>query len=131
MAYPELGVIVQRILEYTDVDAGPTTWTLEEVDVASLVAESAASAGSVAQSRGVRLEVRCASDLPSLYGSHEKLATASQKAGSMLYQQSQASGPAGGEQPGPGATGGGAQQGAAGGTEDVVDAEIVDEDDKK
>jgi molecular chaperone DnaK len=70
-------------------------------------------------------------DIEKIRTAHEKLATASQKAGSLLYQQSQASGPAGGEQPGPGATGGGAQQGAAGGTDDVVDAEIVDEDDKK
>jgi molecular chaperone DnaK len=71
-------------------------------------------------------------DIEKIRTAHEKLATASQKAGSLLYQQTQAGGPAGGEQPGPGATGatgGGAH--AAGGTEDVVDAEIVDEDDKK
>ena len=72
-------------------------------------------------------------DIEKIRTAHEKLATASQKAGSLLYAQNQASGgPTGGEQPGPGATGataGGAQ--ASGGTDDVVDAEIVDEDDKK
>src|SRR2546423_7421345 len=73
-------------------------------------------------------------DIEKIRIAHEKLATASQQAGSLLYQQNQAGGPAGGEQPGPGATGaagGGAQQGATGGADDVVDAEIVDEDDKK
>src|SRR5437660_6869859 len=60
-------------------------------------------------------------DIEKIRTAHEKLATASQKAGSLLYAQNQASGPAGGEQPGPGATGataGGAQ--AAGGGDDVV-----------
>jgi molecular chaperone DnaK len=53
----------------------------------------------------------------------ERLATESQKLGAALYQQPDAAG-------GPGATGGdaGPQQGGA---DDVVDAEIVDEDDKK
>jgi molecular chaperone DnaK len=66
-------------------------------------------------------------DIEKIRSAHEKLATASQKAGSALYAQSQAAGPAGGgENPGPtpGAAGGHA------GDEDVVDAEIV-EDDKK
>src|SRR3989440_1496467 len=69
-------------------------------------------------------------DIEKIRTAHEKLATASQQAGSLLYQQNQAGGPAGGEQPGPGATGaagGRAQHGAAGGAGDVGDAEIVDE----
>jgi molecular chaperone DnaK len=72
-------------------------------------------------------------DLEKVKAAQEKLATASQKAGSLLYQQNAS--PAG--EPGAGATGGGETGGAtggaqsAGGPEDVVDAEIVDEDDKK
>jgi molecular chaperone DnaK len=73
-------------------------------------------------------------DIEKIRTAHEKLATASQKAGSLLYAQNPTAGPAG-DQPGPGATGtaGPAGPGAAagGGTDDVVDAEIVDEDDKK
>jgi len=69
-------------------------------------------------------------DIEKIRAAHEKLATASQKAGSLLYAQNQQAGPAGGEQPGPGASGG-TPGGAAGGGEDVVDAEIVDEGDKK
>jgi molecular chaperone DnaK len=74
-------------------------------------------------------------DLEKIKSAHEKLATASQKAGSLLYAQNAPAGE--GEQPGeagPGASAGGQQSaggaGSAGGTEDVVDAEIV-EDDKK
>jgi molecular chaperone DnaK len=59
----------------------------------------------------------------------EKLATESQKLGAALYQQQ---GQAGGEGA-PGAAGGsaGTTGGGQAGGEDVVDAEIVDEDDKK
>ncbi|MEU7931742.1 molecular chaperone DnaK [Micromonospora echinofusca] len=75
-------------------------------------------------------------DIEKIKSAHEKLAQVSQQAGSLLYNQQ-------GEQPGepgPGAAGaagagaaGGPQAGGpAGGADDVVDAEIVDEDkDKK
>ncbi|HET8661542.1 MAG TPA: molecular chaperone DnaK, partial [Micromonosporaceae bacterium] len=74
------------------------------------------------------------SDLERIKAAHEKLAAASQKAGSLLYAQSGAAGAAGagtgtgtGTPGGTGATGGGAHAAP----DDVVDAEIVDEDDKK
>ncbi|MEU1590277.1 molecular chaperone DnaK [Micromonospora sp. NPDC005710] len=73
-------------------------------------------------------------DIEKIKSAHEKLAQVSQQAGSLLYSQQAEQGQPGGE-PGPGATGatgatgtGGAQ---AGGADDVVDAEIVDEDGKK
>ncbi|PWU50448.1 molecular chaperone DnaK [Micromonospora globispora] len=59
-------------------------------------------------------------DIEKIKAAHERLAQVSQQAGSLLYSQQQA------EQGEPGAAGG-AQ---AGGPEDVVDAEIVDEDKK-
>jgi molecular chaperone DnaK len=72
------------------------------------------------------------SDLEKIKAAHEKLATVSQQAGSLLYAQ-QAEQPAG-----PGDAGANADAGAAGAAgdgntkqDDVVDAEIVDEDDKK
>jgi molecular chaperone DnaK len=72
-------------------------------------------------------------DVEKIRSAHEKLAQASQKAGSLLYAQ--AGGTAGGQGAGPGASAGGAggagTAGGQGGAEDVVDAEIVDEDDKK
>ncbi len=56
----------------------------------------------------------------------------SQKAGSVLYSQACASAAAGaGEQPGAPGAAGGAPGGAAAGDDDVVDAEVIDEDDKK
>ncbi|MEV4536775.1 molecular chaperone DnaK [Asanoa sp. NPDC049518] len=76
-------------------------------------------------------------DLEKIKSAHEKLAQVSQQAGSLLYAQQQQ-----GEQPGPDGAGPGAgSEGAAGpgtgapggtgnGPDDVVDAEIV-EDDKK
>jgi molecular chaperone DnaK len=71
------------------------------------------------------------SDLERIKAAQEKLATASQKAGSALYAQSQqAAGDPGAA--GPGATGAGPTAGTAGSQpDDVVDAEIVDEDDKR
>ncbi|MET7747229.1 molecular chaperone DnaK [Micromonospora sp. NPDC005367] len=70
-------------------------------------------------------------DIEKIKSAHERLAQVSQQAGSLLYSQQQAEqGQAGGQAgPGEGATGaaGGAQ---AGGADDVVDAEIVDEDKK-
>ncbi len=68
-------------------------------------------------------------DIDKIKAAHEKLAQVSQQAGSLLYSQQQ------GEQAAPGATGPGAGAGAtggkpAGGADDVVDAEIVDEDKK-
>ncbi|WP_305788570.1 molecular chaperone DnaK [Symbioplanes lichenis] len=83
------------------------------------------------------------SDIEKIKAAHEKLATVSQQAGSQLYAQQQAdaaqgepgpdgapgaAGAAGG--PGAGAAGAGAAGPQAGGNDDVVDAEIV-EDDKK
>ena len=73
-------------------------------------------------------------NIDSIKAAHEKLAQVSQKAGSALYNQAQQSGATGadagagaaGGQPGPGAAGA-----AQDGPEDVVDAEIIDEDDKK
>ncbi|MGW4462231.1 molecular chaperone DnaK [Micromonospora sp. NPDC004704] len=71
-------------------------------------------------------------DLEAIKSAHEKLATVSQQAGSLLYAQQAEQG----EQPGAagagaGATGAGPTGKPAGGPDDVVDAEIVDEDDKK
>jgi molecular chaperone DnaK len=75
-------------------------------------------------------------DIEKIKAAHEKLAQVSQQAGSLLYQQAAAAGESGGAGAagGPGAgpggpTGGGAAGGA--GADDVVDAEIIDEDDKK
>ncbi|HKE67073.1 MAG TPA: molecular chaperone DnaK [Micromonosporaceae bacterium] len=69
------------------------------------------------------------SDGEKIKAAHERLMTASQKAGSALYNQA-ASSTAGGE-PGaePGAAGAAGPTGAA--DEDVVDAEVVDEDGDK
>jgi molecular chaperone DnaK len=73
------------------------------------------------------------SDLARIKEAHEKLAAASQKAGSALYAQqggAAAGGP--GDAPGAGTAGSGAGPTAsAGAQDDVVDAEIIDEDDKK
>jgi molecular chaperone DnaK len=74
-------------------------------------------------------------DIEKIKSAHEALAKVSQEAGSLLYSQAQADsaqgapGPDGSEAPGAGSAGPGAA-GAAGGADDVVDAEIV-EDDKK
>jgi molecular chaperone DnaK len=72
------------------------------------------------------------SDIEKIKQAQEKLATASQKAGTLLYeQQQQAASTANagaGPNPGAGASGGAGTQAAQ---EDVVDAEIIDEDDKK
>ncbi len=62
------------------------------------------------------------SDVSRIKAAHEKLAAAAQTAGTMLYQSTT---------PPTGGTGGDAGPGATPGDEDVVDAEVVDEDDKK
>jgi molecular chaperone DnaK len=73
-------------------------------------------------------------DIDKIKTAHEELAKVSQEAGSLLYAQAQADGAQG--EPGPdgtqapGAGSAGPSAGAAGGADDVVDAEIV-EDDKK
>ncbi|MCA2212840.1 molecular chaperone DnaK [Jidongwangia harbinensis] len=80
-------------------------------------------------------------DIEKIKSSHENLAKVSQEAGSLLYAQQGAEGapgPDGAQAPGadagpgagPGAGAGPAGAGPAGGADDVVDAEIV-EDDKK
>ncbi|GAB3819209.1 molecular chaperone DnaK [Micromonospora zhanjiangensis] len=76
------------------------------------------------------------SDLEKIKSAHEKLAQVSQQAGSLLYAQQaeqpqQAGGDAGAAGGTAGATGAGATGGARKSDDDVVDAEIVDEDDKK
>jgi molecular chaperone DnaK len=70
-------------------------------------------------------------DLEAIKSAHEKLATVSQQAGSLLYTQQAEQGEQPGAGAGAGATGAGATGKPAGGADDVVDAEIVDEDDKK
>ncbi|GAA3280548.1 molecular chaperone DnaK [Dactylosporangium vinaceum] len=74
-------------------------------------------------------------DTERIKAAHEKLAQVSQQAGSALYEQQRqdaagdaAGATAGGAAGGPGATG---AQAGNGGPEDVVDAEIIDEDNKK
>ncbi|MEV4640766.1 molecular chaperone DnaK [Actinoplanes sp. NPDC049548] len=74
------------------------------------------------------------SDIEKIKNAHEKLATVSQQAGSLLYAQQQQEGAQGapgpdGTQDAPGGAAG-ASSGPQGGADDVVDAEIV-EDDKK
>jgi molecular chaperone DnaK len=73
-------------------------------------------------------------DIEKIRAAHEKLAQASQQAGSLLYQQTAAQAPGdGADEPGAG-PGSGPTAGTGpttGGADDVVDAEIVDEDDKK
>jgi molecular chaperone DnaK len=77
-------------------------------------------------------------DIEKIRSAHEKLAQVSQQAGSLLYAQQQQGEQPGGAGPGAGPSAGGAgagagagSTGATGGPDDVVDAEIVDEDDKK
>ncbi|MFK3982700.1 molecular chaperone DnaK [Micromonospora sp. NPDC050397] len=71
-------------------------------------------------------------DLEAVKSAHEKLATVSQQAGSLLYsQQAEQGEQPGGAGAGAGATGAGPTGKPAGGPDDVVDAEIVDEDDNK
>jgi molecular chaperone DnaK len=71
-------------------------------------------------------------DIEKIKSAHEKLAQVSQQAGSLLYSQQAEQGQQPGGEPGPGATGATGAAGAqAGGADDVVDAEIVDEDGKK
>ncbi|XTZ13556.1 molecular chaperone DnaK [Micromonospora echinospora] len=67
-------------------------------------------------------------DIEKIKSAHERLAQVSQQAGSLLYAQQQGEQ---GEQPGAAGAAGGAPGGAQGGADDVVDAEIVDEDGKK
>jgi molecular chaperone DnaK len=71
-------------------------------------------------------------DLEAIKSAHEKLAAASQKAGTLLYQQA-APETGTGAGAGAGATGGAgaAGPGTAGAQDDVVDAEIIDEDNTK
>ncbi|MEU1396839.1 molecular chaperone DnaK [Micromonospora zamorensis] len=71
-------------------------------------------------------------DIEKIKSAHERLAQVSQQAGSLLYSQQAEQGQQPGGEPGPGATGATGATGAqAGGADDVVDAEIVDEDGKK
>ncbi|MDG4807049.1 molecular chaperone DnaK [Micromonospora sp. WMMD1120] len=71
-------------------------------------------------------------DIDKIKSAHEKLAQVSQQAGSLLYAQQAEQGQQPGGEAGPGATGAtGATGPQAGGADDVVDAEIVDEDGKK
>ncbi|WP_433552167.1 molecular chaperone DnaK [Micromonospora zamorensis] len=71
-------------------------------------------------------------DIEKIKSAHERLAQVSQQAGSLLYSQQAEQGQQPGGESGPGATGATGATGAqAGGADDVVDAEIVDEDGKK
>ncbi|MBX7269868.1 molecular chaperone DnaK [Micromonospora sp. Llam7] len=74
------------------------------------------------------------SDIEKIKSAHERLAQVSQEAGSLLYAQQAEQPPtedaAGAGAAGPGAAGGGQAGGARPGADDVVDAEIVDEDKK-
>ncbi|MEV7329852.1 molecular chaperone DnaK [Micromonospora sp. NPDC093244] len=74
-------------------------------------------------------------DIEKIKSAHERLAQVSQQAGSLLYAQQAEQGQQPGGEAGPGATGAtgatGPQAGGTGGGDDVVDAEIVDEDGKK
>jgi molecular chaperone DnaK len=70
-------------------------------------------------------------DLVKIKAAHEKLAQVSQKVGAQLYQQAGGPGEPGAGTAGAGATDGKGQGAGQPGPDDVVDAEIIDEDDKK
>jgi molecular chaperone DnaK len=70
------------------------------------------------------------SDIEKIKQAQEKLATVSQKAGTALYEQQQSAG-AGPDAGAGGAAGGAAGAGPRAAHDDVVDAEIIDEDDKR
>jgi molecular chaperone DnaK len=81
-------------------------------------------------------------DVADVKAKHETLATASQELGSALYAQNQAAGPdagagaagggfAGANAAGEGAAGDGAPQGPGSADDDIVDAEVVDEEDER
>ncbi|RIV38939.1 molecular chaperone DnaK [Micromonospora radicis] len=72
------------------------------------------------------------SDIDKIKSAHERLAQVSQEAGSLLYAQQAEQAPAGDATgaAGAGAAGGAQSGGARPGADDVVDAEIVDEDKK-
>jgi molecular chaperone DnaK len=69
------------------------------------------------------------SDIAAIKAAQEKVARVSQEVGGALYAQQAET--AGGDAPGGAATGAGAAGAAAGNDDDVVDAEIVDEDTDK
>ena len=81
---------------------------------------------SVNGALGEAQEALKGTDTEKIKSAMEKLATESQKLGAALYQQQGAEGAAGAAGGAPGAGAGAGQSGA----DDVVDAEIVDEDDK-
>jgi molecular chaperone DnaK len=68
-------------------------------------------------------------DIEAIRSAHEQLAQVSQQAGSQLYAQQAQQAQQG--EPGAGAGAGASTGSPGGGSEDVVDAEIVDEDEKK
>jgi len=70
-------------------------------------------------------------DLDKIKTAHENLMTVSQKAGSMLYGQNPTGAPAEGGDSAQGASAAGASESANGGDDDVVDAEVIDEDEAK
>jgi molecular chaperone DnaK len=70
-------------------------------------------------------------DLDKIKAAHENLMTVSQKAGSMLYGQNPTGAPAEGGDSTQGASAAGASEPANGGDDDVVDAEVIDEDEAK
>jgi molecular chaperone DnaK len=93
--------------------------------------------GKIQESLGDLRGALGGTDIEKIKSAHENLAKVSQEAGSLLYAQQQADGtqdtpgPDGTQPPGAaGAAGPAGSAGAAGGQDDVVDAEIV-EDDKK
>jgi molecular chaperone DnaK len=93
--------------------------------------------GKIQESLGDLRGALGGTDIEKIKSAHENLAKVSQEAGSLLYAQQQADGtqdtpgPDGTQAPGAaGAAGPAGSAGAAGGQDDVVDAEIV-EDDKK
>jgi len=70
-------------------------------------------------------------DLEKIKTAHETLARVSQEAGSLLYGQNAQAGPAGGESAGGASGGPSTGTGNGSGPNDVVDAEIIDEDGSK
>jgi molecular chaperone DnaK len=80
---------------------------------------------SVNAALGEAQEALKGTDTEKIKSAMEKLGTESQKMGAALYQQQ------GGQEGAPGAGAPGGQAGPQAGSEDVVDAEIVDEDDRK
>lgn len=65
--------LINNILDLSRIEAGHTQWEMRRLQISEVIEHSVDATGSLARERGLAIETHVESDLPPVYGDHDRL----------------------------------------------------------